>query len=141
MTKRQREQERAGEEHKMGRTCGERVSKEDFIGSGETLIASWQGWTGHCWRLLWASFWGCLPKCLPLWTGAFDLPPPPPSDPHCSLLTSSTHSSHPSIHPSIRPTIHASPPTCVVPLPLFPPTALFITTSHYLCSRRKERKN
>lgn len=110
-----------------------RVSEEDFIGSEETdcFLA---GLDGSLLASVVGQFSGRLPKNLPLWIWAFNHPPPPPSDLHCSLLTSSTHSSHPSIHPCV-------PSNIFVPLILFPPTTLSITTSHYLCSLRKERKN
>lgn len=118
--------------------CGERVSRADFIGSEETLIASWQGWTGHCWRLLWASSGAACQNAFPCGSE-----PSTSLHPH-PLIRTALFWPHPPIllfHPSIRPTMHASLPTCFVPLLLFPPTTLSITTSHYLCSLRKERKN
>lgn len=72
-------------------------------------------------------FRGSLPENLPLWIWAFILPPPPPSDPHCSLLTSSTHSSHPSIQPSIHPSMRPLQHVCSTHsfLPPLSPLLLF----------------
>lgn len=112
-----------------------RVSEEDFIGSEETLIASWQGWTGHCWRLLWASSAAACQKTFPCGSE-----PSTSLHPHPLICTAPFWPHPPTlpIHPSIHPCV---PSNIFVPLILFPPTTLFITTLHYLCSLRKERKN